>query len=282
MITPENTELRLPQARHAIGFFLLLLAVSILISIFLVGIIVGLQIRTDTQGFLIFSTIVLALVMVGVLSEFMRRGRFEWKGTLSLRPARPSVYFWACVSIIPLGMVMGYLASYLVQAVPWLLSEVLKDLVRLSRFSEPAVYVLYAIALSVGPGLSEELAFRGFILRGLMARFGAIGAVTLTAFLFALMHLDPLQSLMAFFIGLYLGYIVVRSGSVYPVIVAHAFNNLWFTVEASLWQAYNPQMDPAQIILSTFYPPVVYAGAVVLLAVGLYALHRVTKPSAVS
>jgi membrane protease YdiL (CAAX protease family) len=279
MISTEtgSAEIRLPQARHAIGFFLLIIFVFIIAGL-IAGLIAELiEVRMDTQGFTIFIVVTQSLVTVGVLYVFMRRRRFDWRATLSLHPGRPSVHFWACVGIIPLGMVSGQLASYLVQAAPWLFSENLKELVRLTRFSEPGIYILFAMAISLGPGITEELAFRGFILRGLSARFGALGAVTLTAFLFALLHLDPLHILLAFPVGLYLGYIVVRLGSLYPAILAHTFNNLWSTVEGSLWQAYNPEIDPAQIVLSTAYPPVVLAGAVVLLAIGLYALHRVTK-----
>lgn len=283
MIEKEPEEIRLPQPRHAIGFL-----ISMVATIFFFGLLVillikalGIDVQTDTQAFLILEVILQALLTLGVIWIFLHFGRFDAKATLSLRPCNLKVYLWAILSVIALGLVTSQLLTYLVREFPQLLSEGLLEQVRLSRFTEPGIYLLYLIVLSLGPGLSEELAFRGFILRGLSARFSPVGAITLTALLFAILHLDLLQILGVFPFGLYAGYLVVRTGSLYPAIVSHAVTNLASTVEGSLWLAYNPQAYQSEealrdLVINMTYPPVVFAGAIILLAVGLYALHRTT------
>jgi membrane protease YdiL (CAAX protease family) len=48
------------------------------------------------------------------------------------------------------------------------------------------------------------------------------------------LHLDPLQSSLAFIAGLYLGWLTERLGGVRPAMVAHAFNNAAFVALTSL------------------------------------------------
>lgn len=240
-----------PGPGAALGFYLLLWAVIVLASL---GAIPLKRIIADTQLFIAVAALLQASLMVFSLLVFAQRKGFELSATLSLRRVRPVLYFWAALGVVPVGMLSGLLLWPLIEAMPWLISKELESLVRLSRFSTPSVYLFYALALSIGPALSEELAFRGLILQGLRSRLGAVSAVALTALLFGVIHLDPLQGLGALFTGLYLGYLTVRSESIYPAIVAHGFNNLWATVESSLWQAANPQMSPKEILLSTGYP----------------------------
>jgi len=265
-----------PSIAAAIGFYVILWGVIIAASVVTLPL---KRVLADPQLFLAVAALLQAALMIVALVVFARRKGFEIRATLSLRRARPVAYLWAVVGIVPVGMISGLLIWPLIEALPWLVSKELETLVRLSRLSAPGVYLFYALALSVGPALSEELAFRGLILQGLRSRLSAGAAVALTALLFGIIHIDPVQGLGAFFTGLYLGYLTARSGSIYPAIVAHGFNNLWATVESSLWQAANPQMSPREILLSAGYPLWAYVIAGAALIVALYNFHRATRAS---
>jgi len=269
---------RLPQVRHALGFYAALWVVLILgdLSVFALLKALGVQLDPPSQPFTVVVTLSQMLFTIGLIGVLLRRGRFNLKETLSLRPCGAGLLFWTAVGIVPLGMITGQLAQYLVQAFPDLMSEGLLEMVRLSRFGDAGIYVIFALAISLGPGISEELAFRGFILRGLLARLGPWGAVTLSALFFALFHLDPLHIILAFPAGLYLGYLVVRTRSLYPAVVAHVFNNLWSTLEAALWQLARPGIDPAKILLSTAYPSLIVGLAALLLIASLVALKKLS------
>jgi sodium transport system permease protein len=71
----------------------------------------------------------------------------------------------------------------------------------------------------------EELAFRGFILSGLRTRFKPLMAVFLSSFLFALSQMNVFQFVPHFVVGVALGVLVVRTGSVWPAIFAHLIFN---------------------------------------------------------
>lgn len=80
--------------------------------------------------------------------------------------------------------------------------------------------VLYASL--IGP-IVEELMFRGFII-GSTKQNGKIIAIVLSAFIFGLMHANPLQFFAGFVSGLLLGYVFVEYSIVWTIIL-HIFNN---------------------------------------------------------
>ena len=90
----------------------------------------------------------------------------------------------------------------------------------------PGVGVLLTFqALAVVTPLSEELLFRGFALRGLLGSIGPGPAVVASSLVFAALHLEPGSMIPIFFTGLFLGWLYVRTGSLWPCIAAHAGQN---------------------------------------------------------
>jgi membrane protease YdiL (CAAX protease family) len=85
--------------------------------------------------------------------------------------------------------------------------------------------LLALVVLGVVAPVGEELFFRGLVLRRLTGPVGPTNAVLLSALLFGLLHLDPVQSPAACLIGIYFGALVLRTGSLWTSIVAHALNN---------------------------------------------------------
>ncbi len=71
----------------------------------------------------------------------------------------------------------------------------------------------------------EEILFRGLILESCRERFGGALAVLISSLLFGLIHGIPVQIVNAFVVGLILGYIYIRTGSLITTIILHAINN---------------------------------------------------------
>jgi membrane protease YdiL (CAAX protease family) len=71
----------------------------------------------------------------------------------------------------------------------------------------------------------EELIFRGVIMSGFSRIYHPVWAIFFSALLFALFHLNPWQFAAAFALGLILGWIRIRTGSVLACIAGHAIHN---------------------------------------------------------
>jgi sodium transport system permease protein len=89
--------------------------------------------------------------------------------------------------------------------------------------SAPIAMVLLIMALL--PAISEELVFRGFLFAGLERNGGKLRAILLTSLLFGLSHGVLQQSVTAGVMGLLLGWLAARSGSVLTTVVFHFVHN---------------------------------------------------------
>lgn len=80
-------------------------------------------------------------------------------------------------------------------------------------------------ALVIMAPLTEELLYRGVILTGFLRRYGVGRAVVYAAVLFALSHLNPYQLPAGLAMGLLLGWVLLRTGSLWPCLLLHAAFN---------------------------------------------------------
>lgn len=88
----------------------------------------------------------------------------------------------------------------------------------------PRIGLILAVVV-VAPIL-EEILFRGWVLPRLMRRFGDVPGFVLTAVGFAALHLDaPQVAPPILALAFALGWLRLRTGSVWPGILAHMLNN---------------------------------------------------------
>ncbi len=120
--------------------------------------------------------------------------------------------------------------------------------------------------------ITEELLFRGLILRGLLSRFGAGSAVVVTAMLFALFHVNPWQFLGAFVLGLLFGWFYLAFRSLVPCLIGHAAVNgfpLLVSFTFPSIPGFSLVTDPIQ-----FHPLWLDAAGLLLAIVGIAWLRR--------
>lgn len=72
----------------------------------------------------------------------------------------------------------------------------------------------------------EETLFRGIIMHGLMKNYKGWYAIILSGLLFSVFHLNPWQMTYTFFLGILLGWLMVRTRSLPLCILAHSINNI--------------------------------------------------------
>jgi len=128
------------------------------------------------------------------------------------------------------------------------------------------------LAISLLPGICEELLFRGFLIR-FFEKYGVQWAVIISAILFAAFHLDPFRFIPVLLLGFLLGYLAVRSGSVYTSMFSHIINNglafVLVTYSDSSWVKF--LVSEGDIIHYWLVIP-----ALVVFIISLYAFHKVT------
>lgn len=81
------------------------------------------------------------------------------------------------------------------------------------------------LLIAVLPAVVEEHLCRGLMLRGLLRTTGIWPSIILVAMIFAFLHLNPYRLLPTFGLGILLGYIAVRTNSIFPAILGHFINN---------------------------------------------------------
>lgn len=72
----------------------------------------------------------------------------------------------------------------------------------------------------------EEILMRDFLLGSLTLNYGKTTALLISAFLFALLHFNMVQTLSAFICGIVLGLLYLYTGSVFCCILAHTGYNM--------------------------------------------------------
>jgi len=165
------------------------------------------------------------------------------------------------------------------------LSQVLESLAQLAGVGRgPALDWMIHTLASAGPvglllavlvvgglaPLGEELFFRGYMLAQLREVWSSAPAIVVTALAFGLIHGEWVHGVLAAGLGLYLGLLAERAGSVIPAIVCHAANN---TVSVLLSAAIgSPQGRGANAALLTL--------AALVFAASLVGLRRLAPPPA--
>ena len=94
--------------------------------------------------------------------------------------------------------------------------------------------VVVVVSMTVVPGFVEESLFRGYIQRRLLKRWPPIVAIGFTSLLFAAAHIDWHHALTVLPLGVWLGIVAWRAGSIWPAILCHFFGNLVGVLNARL------------------------------------------------
>ena len=99
----------------------------------------------------------------------------------------------------------------------------------LDVYATTASPVLLWLAVVVFAPMFEEVLFRGFLYTGFRSsRIGVVGAVIITSLLWAGSHLQYqlFAIILIFILGIILGIIRYKTGSIWVPMIMHGFNNL--------------------------------------------------------
>lgn len=251
---PPSTTRRPPSVWMALGLIVLYFVLQVATSL-LAGLVIGffegiahpgdknigaaiqaLMRQPEMQTLVVIASLGVAATSLLVLAQ--RRWPWLWPqpqppGFGFTLPRRSS--FFALAVLI--GLVAPVLGGLMTQ---WLAHghSVTQDIQQLGERTPLGLRIpLVLLVISLGP-LVEELLFRGVLLSALLQRWRVLPSVLITSVLFALVHLSGLQFHwyavpQLILLALLLAWLRLRSGSIWPAVVAHGTNNLlavavWF------------------------------------------------------
>src|SRR2546425_1229615 len=181
-----------------------------------------LQLTDLRWGLLVTQILCIAAPVFLAISLFY----LDARAVLPLRWPRPASLAGAALGIVGLNHFLNDALVWQdrVFPLPGLWQRLFEEL---AAYDGPADFVLLLLLVGVVPAVCEELLFRGFVQAGLMREFeSAPKAIVVGALVFAGFHLNPWRFSVLLVIGLYLGFLVQRTGSLLPAMLAHALNNV--------------------------------------------------------
>ena len=104
----------------------------------------------------------------------------------------------------------------------------------------------HLVVLALTPAFCEELLFRGYVQRQAERGLGAVGGILFSGIVFALYHLRFSQVLPLAALGVFMAYLVWRTGSIWPAIAVHFANNA-VAVAMGAWIARHPEHEITDI-----------------------------------
>jgi len=202
-------------------------------------------------------------------------GRLDLGAALGLRRPALAPTVWSLVAIVGAGVVLDELMFLAVTAVPVLRSPGLEAMGEASASATLRESLMLLVPLALLPSLVEEALCRGVILRGLLHKLYLPRtrwiAVLVSSLFFGMLHIDPLHASAAAAMGVVLGTIALRTGSLVPPVVCHFVNN-----GISILTPVVGGPSLVNVLDRGHSLPVIAAGTIALCA-GLVGLFRSTR-----
>ena len=131
--------------------------------------------------------------------------------------------------------------------------------------------------IAILPAICEETLFRGVIQSTLEKHHKKFAAIVITAVLFGIFHMNPYRFLPTMLIGLYLGYLAQKTGSIFPGMIVHAINNGLIYVLVYFFSENDPNVQWA-MEESEFLPLKIFIPGLIVFILCIIALKKFYPP----
>jgi len=213
---PPPPPIPFPSIVQAIGLTILLLFAQLV-----VGLVTGIanQGRSPGAWAIAVGNLVSFAIVVALGASW---GKISIGRFIPLR----SIPFLLAIPMMLTVLGASAITSDAANLVMWLLPppEFVKELFSdvLGGRSSP---LLSLFLLVIVAPVTEEVLFRGMLLRGMLQRYKPWKAICVTSALFAFTHLNPWQFPVAMMLGMVFGWWFYRTRSLWPCLIGHAMNN---------------------------------------------------------
>ncbi len=175
------------------------------------------------------------------------------------------------VALIPLVQVLAGWNS-LLPLPPFLQQlEDAREALLSAMLANPTGWFTNVLLLALTPAICEELLFRGYFQGQLYRVMRPVSAVLVSGIVFGMFHLVPTQLLPLSVLGIYMAYVVWRTGSLWTGIAVHFAHNGTMVLLA-------PQIEGGAVAEATVgFPVVLTLGATIAAAALIFWLHRASE-----
>jgi len=244
-----------PTIKQGMGLF----GITVLLQIGAALLLGSLIAKNPSLGMLIVYVLVMGLSIL-----------FAWKmserSTFSAGPFPLKLLPW----VILLTPTIALLMEPLIEALPYA-----------AEFNEMMLQAigdnttLAFLTVAVAAPLLEEVLFRGIVLDGFLKNYNPTKAIVWSAVIFGLVHLNPYQFIPAFLIGLIMGWIYWKTGSLWLCILIHFINNsagfvLSWLVDSPLKEVQSTR----EMMSESGQYGMLLAGSAIILVFSLFMLHK--------
>lgn len=158
--------------------------------------------------------------------------------------------FLTVIKYIFIAFFLQYAAGVLISTVSIFMpnADIMGTATSFTEYSSIKYAVISIMYSCIVAPVTEELLYRGFVLKGfsrVSQRFGILAS----AFFFGLSHGNIAQFILAFIVGVFMGYIVTKHNSVLPSIIVHIAVNTLSTL-ATITRNYFIDTIPVVVALN--------------------------------
>lgn len=187
--------------------------VTVLVCIVLFSPIVLLEQKLDID---VFGNLVFLIFTGAILSAFIFINRKRMTKIRVLYTPKFDKYFWTV-----LGVTIFTTLLVIPSFNTFLYLNILKESY---NYDLPSIYFIMG-GLILAP-IFEELIFRKYLLSGLLDTYKPKMAIGITALIFALAHIQPIQLFGALLLGWIFGYFFYKTRNITNTILLHSISNL--------------------------------------------------------
>lgn len=183
---------------------------------------------TMTYGMLISYPMMFIPPMIAAKYASSKNMMFEKGYALDSNHFEP-IGGWAMAGLLIITTIacsfpIDFLSS-LLPPIPKYLEDILKSMIQGNFF-------VNFLCVSIFAPFFEEWLCRGIVLRGLLnhkkkdgSKMRPVWAITISSLFFAVIHMNPWQAIPAFIIGMLMGYVYYKTGSLKLTMLIHFVNN---------------------------------------------------------
>lgn len=259
----------------AVGYIAIYIVITILVVIagsIAYGIVAGISaIKTDFslysiidnfESFLFGSQMYFSF-FAGLMALFIYwliiiAGKKSVKGRLDLMP----VSLQSLSLIVPLGIFFNLFITNLLAVIP-IPEHLMQDYAEASSSLQGEVTLAMILAAVIMAPVIEEVLFRGLVFKSLLRGMPLIPALILQACIFGLMHGQIIWICYATVIGIVLGVIKTRYGSLYPCILFHFVFNGWSFVMPLVYELLPDRSHTSIVLLVVSFVIIVFLGIII-------------------